>query len=163
MSAYILKKDHFDSLLTFARFGDGGKETVRGYGHGRHYKRIEWTRTKIGDDKICNTLGNMLLAQNHLSVSDRYADVDPLAGFKEYSFKTLQCLYSLPGEVCALMITEACDCYDYQACETDDYYDTEAARFIDAIRNAALGQLQKALNGLGWNITADKIKKYKNQ
>lgn len=56
----------------------------------------------------------------------------------------------------ATQIVMACQCFDYQACETDDYEDSEAARFVRAVRVRAIacgGQTKgKLYDAMLWGL-----------
>jgi hypothetical protein len=82
------------------------------------------------------TLFKLLVAENIRSLEARYPGRDFLEEWKEeaakYKFKPTE------RNDDATLVVKCCDCFNYQSCETDDYDETEAARYVSAVRAAAL-------------------------
>ena len=77
-------------------------------------------------------IGQVLTDENARSVAHRYSEPAEEIAFSFNPFGPV------PSAVETIKL---CNCYRYQACETDDYEQTEAAAFINALRELAIACL----------------------
>lgn len=137
MSAFMVDKTHIDALLTagmhraYTNYGPLGYLNGEAYGGGR----VELTR------ETADRMGAMLLAENQRSVNHRYSE-DEIEEI--YTFTRME------GYPHPLVILRAISCYEYQSCETEEWEDSEAYRFCDALRSAALNILTRDVDT--WEI-----------
>jgi hypothetical protein len=136
VSAYIEDRAHIDALVRFA-CGEGD---------------LVWTQVgsehRYLDPGDADMLGRTLWRENVVSVAYRYQDSahDSLPGpidFKEsdateYQFPTAE--FHRPA-LSPVEVLKACDGLDYQSCEHPGWKTSEAKRFLDAIRDAAIKTL----------------------
>ena len=129
MSAYVVSDHHLNYLVSFASD-----------------KRVTWYDKKSGTrpDVYGNEqeIFSKLHRANVESVNARYKEHDTSEPVP----------FEYRGDTEPIQILKACACFDYQACEVEDYDQTEAARVVDAIRDAAIRALYGYENAQ-WEIS----------
>jgi hypothetical protein len=118
MSAFIVSKNHLDSIVTFAKvklkelYFDGESLSLVGF-----YEGVENT----------NKLGQILLDANYDSVNYRYNEKEESYN---YQFKHTELLTPIE-------IIKACHCLNYQSCEVPNWEKTKAYKIIQNIISQA--------------------------
>jgi hypothetical protein len=156
MSAYMVSPTHIDALLTagltWVRYGplrwfdgtepppDDAYQPGAPWGPGaakwiREHSR-ELTRETAG------RVGAMLLAENRRSVDHRYAEEE---WEEPYVFNPLR------GNPDPLVVLCALRCYEYQSSEHPDWPKSEAYRFCEALKTAAIREATMDIDV--WEIT----------
>lgn len=126
MSAFIVDSDHID-LMVSAALDLPGVYTLR------------WqfpddpTITREMNEGLSGWVGSMLLAENARSVNHRYSE-DELEPVYEFS-RVPRSQYD------AVTVLKAVSCYEYQSCEHEGWQGSDAQRFCDALRHAAIAKL----------------------
>jgi hypothetical protein len=115
MSAFVLKPNHINTLVTWA--------SAQGI-------EIDGCSVKGHEQGFATTLHR----QNVRSVNFRYGDNEP---FDRIRFEPVAVTYHNP----LVQIVSAANCYIYQTCETDDWESRIAIRLVCAIRDRALSLL----------------------
>lgn len=140
MSAFMVGPTHIDALLTagmhraYTNYGPlGYVATEPNYSHNNG--RVELTR------ETADRMGAMLLGENQRSVNHRYSE-DEIE--EVYTFRRME------GYPHPLVILRAISCYEYQACEHPEWETSEAYRFCEALRYAALSILTRDVDT--WEI-----------
>jgi hypothetical protein len=113
MSAFLVSERHINTIVAY-----GCTHAVpRG-----NMNRIDLTR--------------MLTDANLRSLNARYSTtVAWTEDSATYTFKPVR-----RGAYSPTQIVKLCDCFDYQACEVEGYDATDAAKFVDRVRNAAIAK-----------------------
>lgn len=122
MSAFIVSKEHIDYIMTAYQNSENKyyKESDKNY----------YTNAQAEQD------GQMLWAENFLSVNHRYKKSDYAPVYKFDKIKNINYLQTL----------KFIHCLDYQSCETDNYNQSEA---------------QKLITKMAWDLTC-MIPEYEN-
>lgn len=155
MSAFMVSKDHIDALVHVALCGpserEGRWEEPRWAQHDPRvtsWRDQQWQQCVAhgytGNGSVAaitpDALGEMLWTENERSIESRYPSdhaemlsVDYCLGYEwtRPAGRPLSCAAAF----------KALDCYEYQACEHDGWVDSEAKRFVDALRGAIAGVL----------------------
>ena len=159
MSAYIVSKEHIDTLVYAA------KVYTRQFGlrwkSGAYFKTYQngvvetnqWNKDKLAWNPIEineegeNTLGALLWSENHQSVAERYPDdkegewpgptglttIDVLA----YTYREPRTMIKLT----VVQLLKFVSCYEYQSCEHSEWEQSEAKEICDALRTALIHAL----------------------
>ena len=164
MSAYIEPREHIHILIRAGLDGPRGVPIQPGHWSGISWyasdpKEIEYDPAVPGDyfrqlEAIRRTLrcetadatGQMLTDANVASVAHRYPDDTDETRPGTYDdgrgdWTTPYRYARPPYQPTAAEGLKACCGYEYQACEVPHYRDTEAARFIDALRSALIDKV----------------------
>lgn len=145
MSAYVLDKAHIDFLVTAAiRINEG---TV--------YGAISWCAPFVderrqADERAANLIGAMLWTENKQSVAYRYQDNELERTRDSHDYEHAWSDFRPSRD--ALKVLKALACYEYQSCEHPDWSKSEAKRFCDALRNAAIHRIPGYEEAEGWAI-----------
>lgn len=115
MSAFVLRQNHINTLVTWA--------SVQGI-------EIDGCKVKGHEQGFATNLHR----QNVRSVNFRYGDNEP---FDRIRFEPVAVTYRNP----LVQVVKAAQCYIYQTCETDDWESRIAIRLVMAIRDLALAML----------------------
>lgn len=140
MSAYIVSHSLIDALLSFAI-----RDRVSYFTNGQPVSITLDNATEVG---------RILLTENERSVLFRYEDLTANSTNKPGTIGEDAQTYEFSarkGNIPALVLLKACNCFDYQACETNDYDGTLAATIINAIRKSATSDLPGYSDAKGWD------------
>lgn len=134
MSAFVVSHKHINTLLSYA---NRQRNPLHFYLSGEVVLRADQV-----DD--LQRAAEILLAENYRSVYARYPDTrhnpSKIPGLVAEAGKDITFNFVL-GDVSAVQILKACQCYDYQACETEDYDQSDAKRIIDRLQSEAIHRL----------------------
>ena len=147
MSAYIVTPEHIRALAVFA-----AGRTGTGYGQARRRVDASILRHLGGEDMggkpeaaVASYFADVLYQENIRSVRARYPDDkwDDLPGLcvKPIRVPVSAAHMARPDPLRPVDILKMCDCLEYQSCETSDYHGTTAATLLQAIRKAAISEL----------------------
>lgn len=134
MSAYIVSRDHIAYLVEASL----SRRLCRGELAMRWRYDNQWHELRHGDTDRAVEVGNMLWAENIVSVSARYPhdDVDNLPGPIGENYAMRAANFRLAwSNVDPVQVIKACHCYEYQSCEHQGWEASEAKAFIDALVN----------------------------
>jgi hypothetical protein len=148
MSAFMVGKDHIDALVSVALHGptDGvGKwEGPRWAAHDPRvtdWQAQEWRQCALQGPFTPDRLGEMLWTENERSVEARYPSdhaemlsIDYCLGYA-YTPVPIKCRLTLAAAFSAIA------CLSYQSCEHDEWGDSEAYRFLDALKSSLVNAL----------------------
>lgn len=113
MSAFVLSDKHIDYLVSAAQL----------------YRVIPADLSRV--------VGQILALENVKSVDYRYGTKDADALEREIADRP----FSLTLRLDPVQVIKAADCYAYQSCEHPAWQASEARRYCDAIRSAAISRL----------------------
>lgn len=133
MSAFIVSTDHIDYLVSAAL----------AYGRGGY---VNYGDTYISAQNATDT-GAGLIAENTASVQHRYPDRDDLAMDTATAYRFRPFLHVTPVQT-----LKAIQCYEYQACEHPGWESSNANRFCEQLRNAAIDNLP-GYSEADWEVT----------
>lgn len=149
MSAFIVDRDTIDLLITagleFAH-GSGIRWNASASNNSVDYRPRTLDYNVNGSDLIgADAAGCMLWAENLASVAYRYPnDVSgerPGPNGFEDVWTVLYTFNRIPGNVRALTVLSELSSYEYQSCEHPGWESSEAKRYCDALRKAAIHRL----------------------
>ena len=157
MSAYMVGKTHIDAMLTAGlvygrrrqgspvRWLDSGEPDPSCYQEGEPWGRLDWYREHMQELTVetAGRVGAMLMAENRASVNHRYSEDE---WEQPYTFMMLA------GSPHPADVLKACDGYEYQACEHPGWRTSEAAKFCDALRHAAIDAWDEYNDSRAWTI-----------
>jgi len=145
MSAFVVSQAHIDYLLTAGiRYSSPalGADRVTwqarpsppypgSAGYEGWIAEVRANRREL-DYTNADTVGAMLWAENHRSVSARYGE---LQATPEYRYRETARRVSAVGALKLLR------CFEYQSCESADWEVTEAYRFCEGLRTLLIARL----------------------
>ena len=98
-------------------------------------------------DDTADRVGQMLLAENRLSVNHRYAEGE-MEEFYVYR--------EVRGPFDPRRVINACQGYNYQSCEHPSWWKSEARQFVEALQAYYVAKLVGD-SGDGWHVTPDEV------
>jgi hypothetical protein len=149
MSAFVVDNTHID-LLVHVAF-DGPKDT-RWLHHAPYFKGSPLgftTRDKVGA---------ALLAENERSVNFRYAHNAAFCGYNDaqsYTYTDPQHNLTIPEAL------KAINCLEYQSCEHPEWEESDACKFLEALR-AALCRAMVGYEEAPWDWSKATITEQRN-
>lgn len=132
MSAFFVGTDHVDAILSFVNV------CLRR----QHMPTPSGKRVDTGHVDALTEIGKSLLSENIKSLQERYpSDWQELVDLdvNAYSF-TADVSFAMRRDN-AISAMKLCDCLAYQSCEHDEWEDSFAKRFLDYVKDSAIGKI----------------------
>lgn len=158
MSAYVVDRDHIIYLVDAARKLSLARGNTSAGSDFSYWNGSERVHLRCGDDEAAAKAAQMLWDANILSVLARYPDdakdvedakriaretgESPMPGPIKEDFDIGDDFPFIHNTPEPLQVLHSCSCYEYQSCETETWELSEAWRFIDSLRAAAIRRLQ---------------------
>ena len=149
MSAFLVEDSHIDFLLSFMLSQRCAHAKVYQPSRRRwfdfNYDILEADTRRTAMDIV----GQILIDENYRSLSARYGERagelfnSNAQDDKPHTYRFAEHSSAIDSDriARAVQVLKSAACYDYQACESDDYEQTDAARIVRDIVQAAIHSL----------------------